>query len=119
MSDVTDVVFEESEGDDGRSGRPRVVVAGSTTSSGGGGGRRRSSGQDRGGSGKASGAVALLLLAIVLAVTAYEVTLIDVGSGQIAVLTRKIGIDLQNSDEVAPSPQHKGVQRDEIGRAHV
>ena len=60
MSDVTDVVFEESEGDDGRSGRPRVVVAGSTTSSGGGGGRRRSSGQDRGGSGKASGAVALL-----------------------------------------------------------
>lgn len=112
MSDVADVVFEESEGDDGRSGRPRVVVAGSTTSSGGGGGRRRSSGQGSGGSGKAGGAVALLLLAIVLAVTAYEVTLIDVGSGQIAVLTRKIGIDLQNSDEVAPSPQHKGVQRD-------
>jgi regulator of protease activity HflC (stomatin/prohibitin superfamily) len=52
-----------------------------------------------------------LLLIVVLAVAAYQLTLIDVGSGQIAVLTRKIGRDLANSDEVAPTPEHKGVQR--------
>jgi regulator of protease activity HflC (stomatin/prohibitin superfamily) len=52
-----------------------------------------------------------LLLMTVLAAAAYQLTLIDVGSGQIAVLTRKIGRDLTNSDEVAPTPEHKGVQR--------
>ena len=72
---------------------------------------RRSRG-DRGPSSAASvlKAIGLLLIAV-LAVAAYQLTLIDVGSGQIAVLTRKIGRDLVNSDEVAPTPEHKGVQR--------
>lgn len=72
---------------------------------------RRSRG-DRGPSSSASVLKAIgLLLIVVLAVAAYQLTLIDVGSGQIAVLTRKIGRDLANSDEVAPTPEHKGVQR--------
>jgi len=72
----------------------------------------RRSGGSRGPSSAASVFKAIgLLLIVVLAVAAYQLTLIDVGSGQIAVLTRKIGRDLANSDEVAPTPEHKGVQR--------
>lgn len=72
---------------------------------------RRSRG-DRGPSSAASVLKAIgLLLIVVLAVAAYQLTLIDVGSGHIAVLTRKIGRNLANSDEVAPTPEHKGVQR--------
>ncbi|MCA9062842.1 MAG: hypothetical protein KDA96_07280 [Planctomycetaceae bacterium] len=37
---------------------------------------------------------------------------IDVGRGEIAVLTRKTGKDISNGDEVAPGPEYKGVQRD-------
>jgi len=37
---------------------------------------------------------------------------IDVGTGKVAVLIRKVGIDLENGDEVAPTPEHKGVQRE-------
>jgi regulator of protease activity HflC (stomatin/prohibitin superfamily) len=52
------------------------------------------------------------LVVVGLIVAAYNVTLIDVGSGQIAVLTRKIGKDLVNGDEIAPTPEHKGIQRE-------
>lgn len=72
----------------------------------------RRSGGSRGPSSAASVFKAIgLLLIVVLAVATYQLTLIDVGSGQIAVLTRKIGRDLANSDEVAPTPEYKGVQR--------
>lgn len=51
------------------------------------------------------------IVLIVLVIVGYNVTLIDVGSGEIAVLTRKIGRDLANTDEIAPTPEHKGIQR--------
>lgn len=112
MSDMPDVVFEESDGDGDGAGRPGMILSRSDNSSGSGGGKRRRSERGTGGSGNAGGVALLLFIGIVLAATAYQVTLIDVGRGEIAVLTRKIGIDLQNSDEIAPTPQHKGVQRD-------
>ena len=37
---------------------------------------------------------------------------IDVGSGEIAILLKKIGKDLPNSEEVAPSDVFKGMQKD-------
>lgn len=58
--------------------------------------------------------VVMLLLVVVLAAvswTVYASFRIDVGSGEIAILTRKIGKDLKNSDEVAPAEDYKGVQK--------
>jgi len=52
-----------------------------------------------------------LMLAIIAIWIVYSSFRIDVGRGQIAVLTRKIGKDLTNSEEVAPSEEYKGVQR--------
>ncbi|HCP14059.1 MAG TPA: band 7 protein [Planctomycetaceae bacterium] len=66
---------------------------------------------------KASGIA--LLLAIILCAMAFSLTWfvytsfrIDVGSGEIAILTRKIGKDLKNGEEIAPTPEHKGIQRE-------
>lgn len=58
-------------------------------------------------------AVIMLVSGITLAAswTVYTSFRIDVGSGEIAVLTRKIGIDLANKDEVASTEEHKGIQR--------
>lgn len=56
----------------------------------------------------------LLIAAVVLVVTSlslYHQCRIEVGTGQIAILTRKTGTDLGPGDEVAPSPDHKGVQK--------
>ncbi len=60
-----------------------------------------------------------LILAIVLCAMAFSLTWfvytsfrIDVGSGEIAILTRKTGIDLKNGEEIAPTPEHKGIQRE-------
>jgi regulator of protease activity HflC (stomatin/prohibitin superfamily) len=44
--------------------------------------------------------------------TVYVQFLIDVGTSQVAVLIHKTGKDIQNSDEVAPGPEYKGIQRD-------
>jgi regulator of protease activity HflC (stomatin/prohibitin superfamily) len=58
---------------------------------------------------------AVLLLAIVgLSViwTVYTSFRIDVGSGEMAVLIRKTGLDITNGDEIAPTPDHKGIQRE-------
>ncbi|RLS68902.1 MAG: band 7 protein [Planctomycetota bacterium] len=58
---------------------------------------------------------AVLLLAIVgLSViwTVYTSFRIDVGSGEMAVLIRKTGLDVTNGDEIAPTPDHKGIQRE-------
>lgn len=35
---------------------------------------------------------------------------IEVGQGQMAVLVRKTGLDIENGDEIAPTDKHKGVQ---------
>ncbi len=66
---------------------------------------------------KASGVA--LVLAIVLCAMAFSLTWfvytsfrIDVGSGEIAILTRKTGKDLRNGEEIAPTPEHKGIQRE-------
>jgi len=42
----------------------------------------------------------------------YSSFRIDVGSGEIAILTHKVGIDLANGQEVAPDAEHKGIQKD-------
>lgn len=108
MSDIVRVVAEEADGEGDGSGRSRA-------GGGLGGGRGRRTGRGSGG-GKQGFAGGLWLLGVVLlaflGMSCYQMTLIDVGSGQIAVLTRKIGLDVTNSDEIAPTPQHKGVQRD-------
>ncbi len=41
----------------------------------------------------------------------YSLCRVDVGPDQFAVLIRKTGVDLKNSDEVAPDELHKGVQK--------
>jgi regulator of protease activity HflC (stomatin/prohibitin superfamily) len=55
----------------------------------------------------AAGAFLLLILSWVT----YSMFRIDVGADQFAVLTRKTGKDLKNDDEVAPTSEHKGVQK--------
>src|SRR3990172_4283222 len=47
-----------------------------------------------------------------LAWMVYVQFLIDVGKEQVGILIRKTGKDIQNSDEIAPDDQHKGVQKD-------
>jgi regulator of protease activity HflC (stomatin/prohibitin superfamily) len=42
----------------------------------------------------------------------YNECRIDVGTGEMAVLIRKTGLDLKTADEIAPTAAHKGVQRD-------
>ncbi len=42
----------------------------------------------------------------------YSSFRIDVGTGEMAILVHKVGKDLPNAEEVAPSAEYKGVQRD-------
>src|SRR5215471_9792850 len=42
----------------------------------------------------------------------YGVCRIDVPTGHMAVMTRKTGLDLANEDELAPTPNHKGLQKE-------
>ncbi len=59
--------------------------------------------------------VAVLMLGVVgLATiwTVYTSFRIDVGSGEIAILIRKTGLDMTNNEEVAPTPEHKGIQKE-------
>lgn len=53
----------------------------------------------------------LCLLGIGAMWTVYASFRIDVSSGEIAVLIRKTGKDLTNGEEIAPTPEHKGIQR--------
>ncbi len=48
---------------------------------------------------------------LVVAWMTYTMFRIDVGPDQFAILIRKTGKELKNSDEVAPDEQHKGVQK--------
>ena len=41
----------------------------------------------------------------------YSMCRVDVGPDQFAVLIRKTGLELKNSDEVAPDELHKGIQK--------
>jgi len=47
---------------------------------------------------------------VVLGMTIYHNCRIDVGTGEMAILTVKNGLDISNGDEVAPSLNHKGAQ---------
>ena len=51
-----------------------------------------------------------LFLACVGAVVAWNQVAIDVPSGHVAVLTRKVGEDIENDSTVAPDENHKGIQ---------
>ncbi len=54
------------------------------------------------------GAVALVVGGVIV----YRLFRIDVPTGKIAVLIHKVGKDLKNDDEIAPSPEYKGIQRE-------
>jgi regulator of protease activity HflC (stomatin/prohibitin superfamily) len=60
------------------------------------------------------GAVVLGLIALLAVVSAYNACKIEVGTGQQAVLIRKVGLDLEPGMEIAPPAKggsyHKGVQ---------
>lgn len=47
---------------------------------------------------------------VMLGVAIYHNCRIDVGTGEMAILTVKTGLDITNGDEVAPSLDHKGSQ---------
>lgn len=47
---------------------------------------------------------------VMLCMVIYHNCRIDVGTGEMAILTRKTGQDVANADEVAPSLRHKGLQ---------
>ena len=53
-----------------------------------------------------SGGIGLIVLGMVI----YHNCRIDVGTGEMAILTAKTGLDITNGDEVAPSLNHKGAQ---------
>jgi len=59
----------------------------------------------------ATSVVVLGLFAMMCLWVAYTCFRINVPSMHIAVLTRKVGADLQNGQEIAPSAEHKGVQQ--------
>lgn len=42
----------------------------------------------------------------------YSQFRIDVGTGEMAVLIKKVGKDIANGDEVAPGPEYKGIQKE-------
>jgi hypothetical protein len=44
--------------------------------------------------------------------TIYQQFRIDVPTGSMAILIKKTGLDLQNGDEIAPSSEYRGVQRE-------
>ena len=59
-----------------------------------------------------SAVIAVGLLAIAIPSFIYEECRIDVPNKHIAVLTHKIGKDLERGDVLAPSPEYKGVQQE-------
>lgn len=59
--------------------------------------------------GVAGGLLVTAVLLVALMVI-YVNCRIDVGTGEMAILIRKTGLDVTNGDEIAPSLNHKGVQ---------
>lgn len=54
----------------------------------------------------------ILLLLAGMSWMIYSSFRIDIGSGEMAILVHKVGKDLVNNDEVAPSLEYKGIQRE-------
>lgn len=70
----------------------------------------------RSGGGKSAQNTGLAILMLAMAIAgglywAYDQVRIEVPADSVAILVRKTGLDQTNSDEVAPSEKHKGVQR--------
>jgi regulator of protease activity HflC (stomatin/prohibitin superfamily) len=61
---------------------------------------------------------ALAVAAIGIVWTFYSQFVINVPPNQMAILIHKTGLDLANSDEIAPDAEHKGVQKEvlDVGR---
>jgi regulator of protease activity HflC (stomatin/prohibitin superfamily) len=57
------------------------------------------------------GTAGILLGVVVFGWVLYRQFLIDVPKEHIAILIKKEGVDLENSDQVAPDEDHRGVQR--------
>jgi len=57
------------------------------------------------------GTLALVLGAVIASWVIYRQFLVDVPKEHIAVLIKKEGLDIENSDQVAPDEDHRGVQR--------
>lgn len=62
--------------------------------------------------------VALVICGLGLVATFYSQFVINVPAKHIAILTHKRGLDIENSDEIAPDAAHKGVQKEvlDVGR---
>jgi hypothetical protein len=61
-----------------------------------------------------AGIVALLVFGLGMLWFVYSQFRIDVPTGHMALLMRKTGLDVENGDEVAPTPDHKGVQKETL-----
>src|SRR5262245_37967580 len=59
----------------------------------------------------ASGFFLLLFVAVIAGIVIYSMFQLDVPTAHMAVLIKKTGKDLPNDDEIAPSTEYKGVQR--------
>jgi hypothetical protein len=57
------------------------------------------------------GFITLVFMFIALSWTVYSSFRIDIGEGEMAILIKKVGKDLTNGEEVAPSEEYKGIQR--------
>lgn len=57
------------------------------------------------------GLITLVFMFIALSWTVYSSFRIDIGEGEMAILIKKVGKDLTNGEEVAPSDEYKGVQK--------
>src|SRR5437868_5257961 len=58
------------------------------------------------------GGAAIVASMIALPLFYWGACRIEVPTGYIAILTHKTGLDMANDDELAPSPKHKGLQKD-------
>lgn len=64
------------------------------------------------GAGMTAGLIAaVVVVVLLLSWITYTMFRIDVGPDQFAIIIRKTGKDLRNTDEVAPTEAHKGVQK--------
>jgi regulator of protease activity HflC (stomatin/prohibitin superfamily) len=55
--------------------------------------------------------VALAVFVVLATTVFYANFIVNVPRGHIAILIRRTGLDLSNSDEIAPTDQHKGIQK--------
>jgi len=74
--------------------------------------RQRPSAASRGLATLAAAAIGLTVFLVGMFATCYRQFVIDVPAKHMAVLIKKTGTDLKNTDEVAPDAKHKGIQKE-------